>query len=231
MKSLRFTSPAGLLVASSLVCGAMWSVSASASAADSPIYIFGMGTIDPSRVSASRNGVTGGANTAQGPRGTFGGELGLGYRFSPNLATEVSVTGGMSRTGRFAAGQDFRSNALGVRAGVLGILPLTSNFEAFVKTSVGYEMRQSRFNLGDGASGRVRQGRFSPAIGIGASYYITPQLALRVEYEYRIETGRRGRDGQTYRLNGLAAERSNVSSVVTRRQNLGMIKLGLQYAF
>ncbi|MCP1121145.1 outer membrane beta-barrel protein [Robbsia andropogonis] len=217
-----------LLIGLAATLSVLWSVSAIAEER-SPIYIFGLGTLDPSKVTATPAAQPGkeaqvGA-AANSRRGTFGGELGVGYRFSPNVATELSINAGLPQSGRFGANGDFRTHMMGVRAGVLGIVPLSSNFEVFTKASIGYEFTRTRLNYA-GAVANQRKGRIVPAIGVGVTYYVTPNLAFRAEYEYQVKVGRKARADEN-----IAVSSGDASDVTLRRQNLGMVKIGLQYSF
>ncbi len=103
-----------------------------------------------------------------------GGKLYAGYEFTPNLALELGYT----EFGRFKyTGSSIKANGLWVDA--VGKLPFTEKFSGLARVGV--------FNGQLKAGGADDRGTSWKA-GVGAQYDLTPNVAIRGEYErYRFD--------------------------------------------
>ena len=151
----------------------------SAHAADTGAYVFGNTGYNFSKPeSGSRNVILKDAKAA----GTVW-ELGAGYRFNQYLATELSYAdfGKSKANGSFMGNTGSGSVATKAeRIAVLGILPVTQDFEVFGKASlnnVHTKLKIDRFTNQTFNDTRL-------GLGFGAQYQLHKNLSLRGEYEY-----------------------------------------------
>ncbi|WP_160300448.1 porin family protein [Chromobacterium vaccinii] len=150
-----------------------------AHAAESGAYVFGNLGYNTEKVK-SQEGIT--DNKAAG--GSW--EVGAGYRFGSYFATELSYIdlGKM----QYAAGDEDEKANFSVpmraeRLALVGILPVSDDVEVFGKVSLNNVHTTLKGEAG-GESGSESKSKVMPGIGIGASYAITKNVALRGEYEY-----------------------------------------------
>lgn len=172
-----------------------------AHAAESGAYVFGNLGYNTEKVK-SQEGIT--DNKSAG--GIW--EVGAGYRFGSYFATEVSYLN-FGKMQYSAVDEDGKTNYSvpmhAERLALVGILPVSEDVELFGKASLN--------NVHATAGGESKR-KVMPGIGIGASYAITKNFALRGEYEY---------------IKSAMNSMSEGSKDVTSGTNL--FKLGVSYQF
>lgn len=135
-------------------------------------------------------------------------EVGAGYRFGSYFATEVSYLDFGKMQYSFVD-EDRKTNYSvpmhAERLALVGILPVSEDVELFGKASLN--------NVHATVGGESKR-KVMPGIGIGASYAITKNFALRGEYEY---------------IKSAVNSMSEGSKDVTSGTNL--FKLGVSYQF
>jgi len=153
-----------------------------------------------------------------------GGKAYLGYQFHPNVAIE----GGYFQLGRFLYNSEDllgtgalrgRSRYRGLNLDVVGIAPF-GDFAVFGRLGAAYTDARTRIRTAGAFTGGgvVKERAWGPKIGIGLEYNITPQFAVRGEFErYRVKDEVRGRGhvdmaslGLVYRFGGPAPEPTRV---------------------
>jgi OOP family OmpA-OmpF porin len=116
-----------------------------------------------------------------------------GFRFGRHFALE----GGYSDFGSFSSRRDVTAptagsvtvnlQSHGVHFDVVGIVPLGQRFELFGKLGIVRTVTTTRTTTTGSVvvfgTGEERDINFSPRIGAGAEFRLTPKLALRLEYE------------------------------------------------
>ena len=150
-----------------------------------------------------------GGNVSKGSGKVYGG-----YQLTPNWGIEAQYTdlGSRALTGSLASGAQvatgsFRSTQYSLAA--VGTLPLAANFSLLGKLGV----TSNYANISTTIAGAGSSGNTSDMIvGVGVAYNITPQLAVRLEYE---DFGKLSKNGSA---NGGSIRGNNYS-------------LNLQYAF
>lgn len=112
-------------------------------------------------------------------------KLQAGYQFNKNFALE----GGYFNLGKAtysAAYTGGNANAAfkvdGWNLSAVGILPLNEQFSLFGKLGAAYNTVKASANVGTN-SGSDKDSNVGAVYGIGASYNLTKQIALRAEYE------------------------------------------------
>lgn len=127
-----------------------------------------------------------------------------GHRFTPNFAVE----GGYAWLGRYdfhgqiiadpgTVNSQFKAES--IHAFAVGILPWTPQFEAFAKAGLGFWRAKLSANgnfAGRRASAESARG-WSPILGVGLQYHLTPQWTLRAEAERYFDIGKADRTGRT----------------------------------
>ncbi|AUH50349.1 hypothetical protein CXB49_05760 [Chromobacterium sp. ATCC 53434] len=166
-----------LIIASVLAMSAV-----TAHAAESGAYVFGNLGYNTDKIKDSEN-------VKEGKAAGGGWEVGAGYRFGSYFATELSYInlGKMQATvGDENGGTTNESVKLQAeRLAFVGILPVSDAVEVFGKVSLN--------NVHAKGNGE-KDSEVKPGLGIGASYAITKNLALRGEYEH-IANAVKGDDG------------------------------------
>lgn len=180
-----------------------------AHAAESGAYVFGNLGYNTEKVK-SQEGIT--DNKSAG--GIW--EVGAGYRFGSYFATEVSYLN-FGKMQYSAVDEDGKTNYSvpmhAERLALVGILPVSEDVELFGKVSLNNVHTSIKGEAG-GVSDSISKRKVLPGIGIGASYAITKNFALRGEYEY---------------IKSAMNSMSEGSKDVTSGTNL--FKLGVSYQF
>jgi OOP family OmpA-OmpF porin len=104
--------------------------------------------------------------------GAFGG-----YRYNPNLAVEVDVTG-VGNTYTTVGATKYLSQQSVVALVALGSLPVSDSFSVFAK--LGGALASSENNA---VIGEQKVNRFAPTFGVGAEYKFTPNVGARLSYD------------------------------------------------
>lgn len=126
----------------------------------------------------------------------------LGYQLTPNLAIEGGYVDlgkagySASYTGGAAQGS---VKASGINIAALGILPLNDSFSVFARLGTiraKVEASASATGPGGAASGSVSSTDWKANWGIGASYNVTRQFGVRLEYEQFHKLGDSGTTGE-----------------------------------
>lgn len=74
-----------------------------------------------------------------------------------------------------------RWQGYGVDLSAIGFLPLGSHFELFAKGGVAFwDIKSTTFNT---ASGEINDRGFSGVLGAGGTWWLMPQVGLRLQYE------------------------------------------------
>lgn len=109
------------------------------------------------------------------------GDVGLkvfgGQQLHPNFGWEAAYTKFVKEKLRTPFGER-STDFWGLSAAAVGIIPLPQNFSVYGKLGLIYG--RTRVRVG-GVS--TTDGDFDPLIGIGGRYQLTPQVALRLEFE------------------------------------------------
>ncbi|MCV2422498.1 outer membrane beta-barrel protein [Paucibacter sp. DJ2R-2] len=142
-----------------IAAAALALIATTASAADSNFYVGG-------DIGSSKFKADGDSRSKTG----FGATL--GYTLNPNVAFELTAR----RLGSFKEdGSKLSVNAL--QASVLGIAPITNEFSIYGRLGMG----RNSLDLSEGAvSASVHKNK--ALVGIGASYQVAKNVALRGEY-------------------------------------------------
>ena len=132
-----------------------------------------------------------------------GYKLQLGYQFSPNFAIEggyvdlgkflysASVTGG-NATGE--------AKADGWNIGLVGMMPLPNNFGLFAKLgTINAKVKTRVTAVGTGGTASVDESatKWKPNLGLGATWMVSKNLGIRLEYEEFYDLGEKDRTGES----------------------------------
>jgi len=148
-------------------------------------------------------GVTGLASSSSSDKTDTGYKLGLGYRFTPNIAVEGAYVDlgkahySYNATGNFGAPPVAGTASVqgdvkvsGINLSLVGNLPLNANFNLFGK--LGVLVGSAKASITGSASAGVTtasignggtKNQSALSYGIGVSYNINKQISLRAEYE------------------------------------------------
>jgi len=120
----------------------------------------------------------------------FAWNANLGYQFSPYFAIEsgytqfpdVNESGTLSGVGAYTA----KDKYYGIDLLFKGILPVTHSFDLFAKLGAMYFTAQRKLQTGAGGLALYKKlkrvvTQYNPEVGIGASYDITPHVAITVQ--------------------------------------------------
>lgn len=201
-----------------IALAALATLATAANAADTGAYVFGNTGYNFAKI--KDNSIKDGGDSWNVSGGKSAGgiwELGAGYRFSKNLATELSYADfGKSKANyELKAGGDTASGSFSTswtaeRVAVLGILPVADNIDVYGKLSLNNMHIKTKGDGDSDTANRVRAG-----IGFGASYQFNKNLAVRGEYEY------------------IAAKTDFQAAGVTvfKTDGLNIAKVGVSYSF
>jgi len=238
-----------------LACASLLAVSG-ASAANVGPYVFGNVGLGVGSTKPANNigqfiqaGQAEGATISQkDKKNSFTGELGAGYRFSPNLAGELSYqylgqygkSYGIKGSGEYrgvpvnvSASPDNKVSMQGLRLAVLGIYPVSSRFEVFGSLSAHVIHYSSKTTLNSNVSvpavgrnfplddGELKSSKtvLRPGIGAGATYKFTENPHLRGQYEF-VNT----KMNMPYAKGASNGPKANIG-------NTHLVKVGLLYQF
>ncbi|MCS6944407.1 MAG: outer membrane beta-barrel protein [Sutterellaceae bacterium] len=109
------------------------------------------------------------------------GDLGLkiygGQQLLPNFGWEAAFTQFVKEKIRTPLGER-STDYWGLSVAAVGIIPLPQNFSVYGKLGLNYGRVRVR-----ASGGSSTDGEFNPLIGVGGRYQLTPQVALRLEFE------------------------------------------------
>lgn len=111
-----------------------------------------------------------------------------GFKFTPNWGLEVQYSDLGSRNLTMTNGAavigsgNLKVSQIGIAA--TGTLPLASNFSLFGKLGVSGNSAKANLTVpAIGFAGSSSNNKSDLMVGVGASYAITPKIAVRAEYE------------------------------------------------
>jgi len=116
--------------------------------------------------------------------------LGVGYNINQFFAVELAYRdlGSVTDRGTFSDGGVYRDkqDASAFQASVVGSLPISDEFSLFARAGVGkidvdYDSEESGGSFESWTASGTRS-KTRGLLGVGASYKISPQIALRAEY-------------------------------------------------
>jgi len=193
-----------------IIIASILSMSAvAAHAAESGAYVFGNLGYNSEKMKSHE-----GISDSKSAGGIW--ELGAGYRFGSYFATELSYLD-LGKMKSSATGRDGKANFSipmhAERLALVGILPVSEDVELFGKVSLNNVHGTLKVEA-DGSSFSASRSKVLPGIGIGASYAITKNFALRGEYEY-IKSA----------MNSMSEDSKDVTS------GTNLFKLGVSYKF
>ncbi len=138
-----------------------------------------------------------------------------GYQFNNNWAIEgqyVSLGAYSANTTKQVINERVKIKASGMSVAAVGLLPLGESFSLLGKAGVMLKTVESVAMDDLKRRREIKSTKTNVLLGIGAEFKITPQLALRAEYEYMGKT-----------------ELTNANNGPTLRNDL--ISIGARYTF
>ncbi|MBA3903537.1 MAG: hypothetical protein C0522_07685 [Rhodocyclaceae bacterium] len=153
--------------------------------------------IDSALVSAGATGVSSSLD-----KNDTGYKLQLGYQFNQNFAVEGGYIdlGKATYSASFTGGSASASvKATGWNVAAVGILPINDAFSVFGKVGTidaKVEANVSASGPGGTASGSASATKWKTLWGVGATYNISKQVGVRVEYEQFNNLGDKNTTGE-----------------------------------
>lgn len=139
-----------------------------------------------------------GADSSSDSKNQFGLKIGGGYKFNQNLAVEGNFFYLGKAEGDASAGSGYNketlnasSESLGFGADVLGILPVTENFDVFAKAGLAVMSTKQKATLEDHRAiywVDSTETRLVPKLGLGAEFSLTDHWAVRADYDHFFKT-------------------------------------------
>ncbi len=126
----------------------------------------------------------------------------VGYQFNPYFAVEGGyIDLGKAKYSASATGGTYKQegNASGFNIAAVGILPINESFSLFGKLGViDAKVEGSARGTGGAVNlnGSANATKIKPTYGIGATYNVSKQLGIRVEYELFSKLGDSNKTGE-----------------------------------
>lgn len=172
-----------------IALAALATLATAANAADTGAYVFGNTGYNFAKIETTSTTI-GNVKVGTADSKKAGGiwELGAGYRFSKNLAAELSYADfGKSKADVTVNGKKVGDVSMGLtaeRVAVLGILPVADNVDVYGKLSLNNMHAKGKLNIDGFGSDSEKSNNVRAGVGFGASYQFNKNLAVRGEYEY-----------------------------------------------